>query len=186
MVSPGHKREAVREVAEAGACSLRAACRYLRLHWSSFCCRAKTATGKMLHLVHAIIEVSRPPRYGCRRIRALPANDGWCVSKKLVQKVRRAEGLIVKPPKRGRRRGSGQSHCPARCPGQHPQRQQAGVYCQRDQGLSSRQTDRYALHRARLTLAERPVESFHNRLQDECFKQEWFLSVAEARVVIEI
>jgi transposase InsO family protein len=29
------------------------------------------------------------------------------------------------------------------------------------------------------------VESFHNRLQDECLKQEWFLSLTEARVVIE-
>ena len=29
------------------------------------------------------------------------------------------------------------------------------------------------------------VESFHNRLRDECLNQELFLSVAEARVVIE-
>ena len=29
------------------------------------------------------------------------------------------------------------------------------------------------------------VESFHNRLRDECLNQEWFLSLAEARVVIE-
>ena len=29
------------------------------------------------------------------------------------------------------------------------------------------------------------VESFHNRLRDECLNQEVFLSVTEARVVIE-
>ena len=32
---------------------------------------------------------------------------------------------------------------------------------------------------------QRPVESFHNRLRNECLNQELFLSVAEARVVIE-
>ena len=31
----------------------------------------------------------------------------------------------------------------------------------------------------------RAVESFHNRLRDECLNQEVFLSVTEARVVIE-
>ena len=29
------------------------------------------------------------------------------------------------------------------------------------------------------------MKSFHNRLRDECLNQEWFLSLAEARVVIE-
>ena len=29
------------------------------------------------------------------------------------------------------------------------------------------------------------VESFHNRLRDECLNQEWFLSLAEACAVIE-
>ena len=32
---------------------------------------------------------------------------------------------------------------------------------------------------------QRPVESFHNRLRNECLNQEVFLSVTEARVVIE-
>ena len=36
------------------------------------------------------------PRYGYRRIRALLDQEGWLVSRKLVQKVRRAEGLRVK------------------------------------------------------------------------------------------
>ena len=29
------------------------------------------------------------------------------------------------------------------------------------------------------------VESFHNRLRDECLNQEWFLSLTEARIIIE-
>ena len=41
MVSPGQKRQAVKEVAQEGLCSKRAGCRYLKLHWSSFCYRAK-------------------------------------------------------------------------------------------------------------------------------------------------
>jgi putative transposase len=32
---------------------------------------------------------------------------------------------------------------------------------------------------------QRPVESFHNRLRNECLNQELFLSVTEARVMIE-
>ena len=105
MVSPGQKREAVKEVAGVGLCSNRAACRYLNLHWSSYCYRAKTACDKMIRMVQAIIHISREhPRYGYRRIRALLVREGWQVSRKLVQKVRRAEGLIVQPSKKKQRR----------------------------------------------------------------------------------
>jgi len=92
MVSPGHKREAVKEVVEEGLCSRRAACRYLKLHWSSFCYQAKEAVEKVIRLVQAIIQTSKEhPRYGYRRIRASLEREGWQVSKKFVQKVRRAE-----------------------------------------------------------------------------------------------
>ena len=37
------------------------------------------------------------PRYGYRRIRALLAQEGWSVSRKQVQRVRRKEGLKVRP-----------------------------------------------------------------------------------------
>ncbi len=105
VVSPGQKREAVKEVAGVGLCSNRAACRYLNLHWSSYCYRAKTARDKMIRMVQAIIHISREhPRYGYRRIRALLVREGWQVSRKLVQKVRRAEGLIVQPSKKKQRR----------------------------------------------------------------------------------
>ena len=105
VVSPGQKREAVKEVAGVGLCSNRAACRYLNLHWSSYCYRAKTACDKMIRMVQAIIHISKEhPRYGYRRIRALLVREGWQVSRKLVQKVRRAEGLIVQPSKKKQRR----------------------------------------------------------------------------------
>ena len=100
-MSPGQKRLAVKEVAREGLSSKRAACRYLKLHWSSYCYRAKEAGDKMVEMVQAIIQLSRKhPRYGYRRIRALLVREGWQVSRKFVQKVRRAEGLIVQPPKK--------------------------------------------------------------------------------------
>lgn len=249
MVSPGHKRDAVREAAETGICSLRAACRYLHLHWSSFCYRAKAAKEKMVRLVAAIIKVSKEhPRYGYRRVRALLVNDGWQVSRKLVQKVRRAEGLIVKPPKRKRRR-QGQSTGKMPTVATHPnhvwswdfvadrtdngaplrvlslideytrqcisltvarQLKSADIIAALEQAISERgapanirsdngpefiaeATQQYLDDKDIDTLYIDPgspwqnghVESFHNRLQDECLKQEWFLSVTEARVVIE-
>ena len=46
------------------------------------------------------------PRFGFRRIVALLRREGWSVSRKQVQRVRRAEGLRVPPPrKRQVRRG---------------------------------------------------------------------------------
>ncbi|MBC2592638.1 IS3 family transposase [Ruficoccus amylovorans] len=249
MVSPGHKREAVREVAESGTCSLRAACRYLRLHWSSFCYRAKTATDKMVRLVRAIIAVSRTnPRYGYRRVRALLANEGWQVSRKLVQKVRRAEGLGVKPPRpRQRRQGKSTGKIPTAAT--HPRHvwswdfvadrtdngaplrvlslideftrqcisltvarglKSADIVAALDKAIAKHgapehirsdngpefiatATKDYLESKRIKTLYIEPgspwqnphVESFHNRLQDECLKQEWFLSLTEARVVIE-
>ena len=46
------------------------------------------------------------PRYGYRRIRALLAQEGWSVSRKQVQRIRRTEGLKVRPkPQRIPRQG---------------------------------------------------------------------------------
>ena len=46
------------------------------------------------------------PRYGYRRIRALLAREGWQVSRKQVQRIRRREGLKVREkPKKIPRRG---------------------------------------------------------------------------------
>ena len=46
------------------------------------------------------------PRYGYRRIRVLLGREGWMVSRKHVQHIRRQEGLKVRPkPKKIPRRG---------------------------------------------------------------------------------
>ena len=44
------------------------------------------------------------PRYGYRRIRALLVKEGWAVSRKFVQAVRRSSDLQVKPSKKRRHR----------------------------------------------------------------------------------
>ena len=74
----------------------------------------------MVGMVQAIIQLSRKhPRYGYRRIRALLVQEGWQVSRKFVQKVRRAEGLIVQPPKKKhRRRGQSTGKIPTKA--EHP------------------------------------------------------------------
>ena len=249
MVGPGRKRAAVVEVVEEGLCSLRAACRALRLSWSSFCYRAKKASDQALRLAAAIIDYSkRYPRYGYRRIRALLIRAGWTVSRKLVQRIRRAEGLGVKPPKpRRHRRGASTGKHPTRALHPHHVWSWDFVASRTDQGAPlrilslidehtrqclsltvarqlksvdiitalqqaiaqhgapghirsdngpefiSKTTQAYLIQHQIKTLYIEPgspwqnghVESFHNRLQDECLKAEHFLSVAEAQGVIE-
>ena len=249
VVSPGQKREAVKEVAHEGLCSRRSACRYLSLHWSSYCYRAKAASDKMIRMVQAIIRVSKKhPRYGYRRIRALLVREGWQVSRKFVQKVRRAEGLMVRPPKKKQRR-LGQSTGKIPTTAKHPNHvwswdfvadrtdegaplrilslideftrecisltvarslkaddvlaaleraiAERGIpgHIRSDNGpeFVARITRQYLNEHKIKTLYIEPgspwqnghVESFHNRLRDECLNQEWFLSLTEARVVIE-
>jgi len=58
----------------------------------------KPLTGCQEQLYQQIIALSWPyPRYGYRRIRALLAREGWTVSRKQVQRIRRREGLKVGP-----------------------------------------------------------------------------------------
>jgi putative transposase len=64
-------------------------------------------TDRKEQLYQRIIALSwHYPRYGYRRIRALLAREGWMVSRKQVQRIRRREGLKVRPkPKKIPRRG---------------------------------------------------------------------------------
>ena len=103
MVSPKQKKRVVKAAAEKGLCSLRRACAYLSLSWSTFSYRPKQASEKAQRLVERIVSLSwKHPRYGYRRIRALLVKEGWTTSRKFVQAVRRSEGLQVKPPKKRR------------------------------------------------------------------------------------
>ena len=98
MVSPAHKKQAVTYAIGQGLCSVRRACRVLMLNRSTYQYQSKLPTVKQQRLKARIIALSlKHPRYGYRRIRALLDQEGWQVSRKLVQKVRRAEGLKVKP-----------------------------------------------------------------------------------------
>ncbi len=87
---------------------VRRACRYFHLHRSTFQYRLQRPQEKHARLIERLTALSwKHPRYGYRRIVALLRREGWTVSKKQVQRLRRLVGLQVKPPKkRVRRRGA--------------------------------------------------------------------------------
>ncbi len=87
---------------------MRRACRYFHLHRSTFQYRLQRPQEKHARLIERLTALSwKHPRYGYRRIVALLRREGWTVSKKQVQRLRRLVGLQVKPPKkRVRRRGA--------------------------------------------------------------------------------
>ncbi|MCH7622617.1 MAG: IS3 family transposase [Nitrospinae bacterium] len=85
----------MKHVLARGLCSLRRACQYFELHRSTYQYEPKESTEYRHKLVARIIAFSKKhSRYGYRRIRALLAHEGWPVSGKFVQKVRR-EGLAA-------------------------------------------------------------------------------------------
>lgn len=108
MVSPTQKKRAVAHVVDQRLCSERRACRYLGLHRSTYRYPAQQPLPKQIQLYQRIVVLSwHYPRYGYRRIRALLAQEGWSVSRKQVQRIRRKEGLKVRPkPKRIPRQGA--------------------------------------------------------------------------------
>jgi transposase InsO family protein len=107
MVSPAQKKSAVEHVLKLGLCSLRRACRYLRLNRSVYHYRPRARQEAETALVKRVIALSlEHPRYGYRFITELLRREGWTVSLRKVQRLRRKEGLGVKPvAKKARRRG---------------------------------------------------------------------------------
>ena len=90
MVSPAQKKQAVEYVVDQGLCSVRRACGYLGLHRSTYRYRPKQPLPQQVQLHQRIVALSwQYPRYGYRRIRALLAREGWSVSRKQVQRIRR-------------------------------------------------------------------------------------------------
>jgi transposase InsO family protein len=84
-----------------GVCSGRATCRYLGLGRSTFHYQARPPCERRQQLIVRTHELSAlHPRYGYRRIVALLRREGWETSRKQVQRLRRAEGLRVPPPRR--------------------------------------------------------------------------------------
>jgi putative transposase len=107
MVSPLHKKRAVKHVVEKGMCSLRRACRYLGLSRSQYYREPKAAQEGEESLLKRLIELSLLfPRYGYRPVTHLLQREGLVINHKKVQRIRRKEGLGVKPAKpKSKRRG---------------------------------------------------------------------------------
>ena len=107
MVSPAQKKQAVACVVDQRLCSERRACRYLGVHRSTYRYPVKSPLPQQVQLHQRIVSLSwQYPRYGYRRIRAVLEREGWSVSCKQVQRIRRKEGLKVHPkPQRIPRQG---------------------------------------------------------------------------------
>ena len=107
MVSPAQKKQAVAYVVDQRLCSERRACRYLGVHRSTYRYPVKSPLPQQVQLHQRIVSLSwQYPRYGYRRIRAVLEREGWSVSRKQVQRIRRKEGLKVRPkPQRIPRQG---------------------------------------------------------------------------------
>ncbi len=90
-----------REVATAGMCSGRAACRFLKLSPSTYWYRGRGPSEQEQRLLKRMKELSeKHPRYGYRRIAALLRQEGWPVGKRHIQRLRRRVGLRVPPTQR--------------------------------------------------------------------------------------
>ena len=102
------KKQAVAHVVDQRLCSERRACCYLGLHRSTYRYSVKPPLPQQVQLHQRIVALSwHHPRYGYRRIRALLAREGWDISRKQVQRIRRTEGLKVRPkPQRIPRQGN--------------------------------------------------------------------------------
>ncbi len=107
MVSPAQKKQAVAYVVGQRLCSERRVCRYLGVHRSTYRYPLKLPRPQQVQLHQRIVALSwQYPRYGYRRIRAVLEREGWSVSRKQVQRIRRKEGLKVHPkPQRISRQG---------------------------------------------------------------------------------
>ena len=107
MVSPAQNKQAVAYVVDQRLCSERRACRYLGVYRSTYRYPVKSPLLQQVQLHQRIVSLSwQYPRYGYRRIRAVLEREGWSVSRKQVQRIRRKEGLKVHPkPQRIPRQG---------------------------------------------------------------------------------
>ncbi len=106
-MSPSQKKSAVAHAVDRRLCSVRRACTYLNLPRSTYRYAPKQSTDRQEQLYQRVIALSwHHPRYGYRRIRAVLEREGWSVSRKQVQRIRRKEGLKVRPkPQRIPRQG---------------------------------------------------------------------------------
>ena len=77
------------------------ACRILLLSRSTFWYQPAPLTSAQQRLAKRLRTLSeKHPRYGYRRIAALLRQEGWAVGKRHIQRLRRADGLRVRPTRR--------------------------------------------------------------------------------------
>jgi putative transposase len=94
---------------EAKRCSQRQACRYFRLHRSTFRYEARQPDAWMMRLKAAVRRLSgKYSRWGYAKITQLLKQEGWDVGKRLIQRLRREMGLRV-PTRKPKRRRAGAS-----------------------------------------------------------------------------
>ena len=104
MVSPSSRRRAITYIVGRGLGSAAQSCRALGMARSSFYCKSRVSTERVL-MKQRIIKLSEAhPRYGYRRIGALLRREGQRVNTKRVQRIRRQEGLQVRKKQRATRR----------------------------------------------------------------------------------
>ena len=116
MVSAAHKKRAAVEVVEAGLCSVRSACRFLKLHRSSFRYEHRRPNAWQQRLQARVEALShKRPRLGYKKLTKILVAEGWSVGRKLVQRLRRELGLKVRHRRpRIRRRGRSTGTLPTR------------------------------------------------------------------------
>ena len=99
-LSPERQRRVAAKVVTALKCSGRQVCRWLGIPRSTYRYRRQLLPEKQRLLEMEIVKLShKDPCFGYRKITQKLRNEGWDVSKKLVQRVRREEHLQVPPPK---------------------------------------------------------------------------------------
>jgi transposase InsO family protein len=104
VISPGKKRDAVKQAVEALDVSERKACRVLSQPRSTQRYAKQIPEDEEILRAKVIELASQYGRYGYRRVTALLRNQGWIINHKRVERIWREEGLKVpqKQPKRGR------------------------------------------------------------------------------------
>ena len=97
MVGPLRKREAIERILSLGMCSVRRACQFLGLSRSALYRPLKSSGELEELLLRRVFELSLEyPTYGYRFITAKLRREGWRISFKKVQRLRRKEGLAAK------------------------------------------------------------------------------------------
>lgn len=101
MVTPAARREAAAHLQEHFDVSQRCACRLVGASRSTVRCRPQPRDAAAI--VERLRELARQrPRFGYRRLHALPRREGQLVNHKRVYRLYRAEGLAVSRRKRKR------------------------------------------------------------------------------------